>query len=72
MILNGNGLVDPADKWGAYVSEPGVSGNPIFVEDQWLTDIHIEIPHRGWRSALECCSVCEHLRRFGFARIGER
>ncbi len=42
--LNGNGLVDPADKWGAYVSEPGVSGNPIFVEDQWLTDIHIEIP----------------------------
>ena len=42
--LNGNGLVDPADKWGAYISEPGVSGNPIFVEDQWLTDIHIEIP----------------------------
>ena len=42
--LNGNGLVDPADKWGAYVSEPGVSGNPIFVEDEWMTDIDIEIP----------------------------
>jgi hypothetical protein len=42
--LNGNGLVDPADKWGAYVSEPGVDGNPIFVEDDWMTDIHIEIP----------------------------
>ena len=42
--LNANGLVDPADKWGAYVSEPGVSGNPIFVEDEWMTDIHIEIP----------------------------
>jgi len=42
--LNGNGLVDPADKWGAYVSEPGVDGNPIFVEDEWMTDIHIEIP----------------------------
>ncbi len=42
--LNANGLVDPADKWGAYVSEPGVSGNPIFVEDEWMTDINIEIP----------------------------
>ena len=42
--LNGNGLVDPADKWGAYASAPGVDGNPVFVEDQWMTDIHIEIP----------------------------
>ena len=44
---NGNGLVDPADLWGAYVSEPGVNGNPVLIEDYRLDDIHVDIPIGG-------------------------
>lgn len=44
---NGNGLVDPADLWGAYVSEPGVNGNPVIIEDYRMDDIHIDIPIGG-------------------------
>ena len=41
---NGNGLIDPDDLWGGYVSEPGVDGNPVLIEDYRQTDIHIEVP----------------------------
>ena len=41
---NGNGLIDPDDLWGGHVSEPGVDGNPVLIEDYRQTDIHIEVP----------------------------
>ena len=41
---NGNGLIDPDDMWGGHVSEPGVDGNPVTIEDYRQTDIHIEVP----------------------------
>ena len=44
---NGNGLVDPADLWGAYVSDPGQSGNPLIIEDYRLDDVNVEIPIGG-------------------------
>ena len=44
---NGNGLVDPADLWGAYVTSPGVNGNPLMIEDVRLDDVHVDIPIGG-------------------------
>ena len=41
---NGNGLIDPDDMWGGHVSDPGVDGNPVNIEDYRQTDIHIEVP----------------------------
>ena len=44
---NGNGLVDPADLWGAYVTSPGVNGNPLMIEDVRLDEINVDIPIGG-------------------------
>ena len=41
---NGNGLFDPADTSGAYVSAPDTNGNPIFVDTADLTDYEVQIP----------------------------
>jgi hypothetical protein len=41
---NGNDLFDPADRWGAYVSEPEVNGNPVIVGATSLEDLLIQIP----------------------------
>jgi hypothetical protein len=44
---NGNGLVDPADLWGAYVTSPGENGNPLMIEDVRLDEINVDIPIGG-------------------------
>ena len=49
---NGNGLIDPDDLWGGYVSEPGVSGNPVDIQDYRQSDIHVEIPIGAGGSAV--------------------
>lgn len=41
---NGNGLFDPADTSGAYVSAPDTNGNPISVGVSDLTDYELQIP----------------------------
>jgi hypothetical protein len=41
---NGNELADPMDKWGAYISEVDVDGNPISIESSNLVDYDIQIP----------------------------
>jgi len=41
---NQNGLFDPADLSGAYVTAPDTNGNPIFVDTADLTDYEIQIP----------------------------
>ena len=37
-------MADPLDRWGAYVSEPDVDGNPITVGDADLTGMDIQVP----------------------------
>jgi len=49
---NGNGLIDPDDLWGAHVSEEGVDGNPVTIEDYRQPDIDVEIPIGGGGSAV--------------------
>ena len=44
---NNNGLIDPADLYGAYVSSPDVDGNPIQVATSDLTDHTIQVPLYG-------------------------
>lgn len=61
---NGNGLVDPADLWGAYVSEPGQNGNPLTIEDYRLDEVHVEIPIGGGGPAV---SVVPFVRLSGTA-----
>ena len=41
---NTNGMIDPADTWGATVLAPDVDGNPILVGDTDLTDYPVQIP----------------------------
>jgi hypothetical protein len=41
---NGNGLFDPADVNGAYVTAPDTNGNPIYVDTADLTDYELQIP----------------------------
>ncbi|MEC8422979.1 MAG: hypothetical protein VX000_04330, partial [Myxococcota bacterium] len=41
---NGNGLIDPADTWGSYVSAPDTSGNPISIETSDLSGYEIQVP----------------------------
>ena len=55
---NGNGLIDPDDLWGGYVSEPGVDGNPVLIEDYRQTDIHIEVPLGDGRRSVESFRSC--------------
>ena len=50
---NGNGLIDPADMWGAYTAEPGVNGNPINIGDANLADYEIEIPIDDGQSSMD-------------------
>jgi hypothetical protein len=50
---NGNGLIDPADLWGAYTSEPGVNGNPINVLGDNLDGYEIEIPIDDGQSSMD-------------------
>ena len=48
---NDNGLIDPADHWGAYASEPGVDGNPVAVGTADLEGYAVEIPLSGSEDA---------------------
>ncbi|HCH61192.1 MAG TPA: hypothetical protein DFR83_00210, partial [Deltaproteobacteria bacterium] len=41
---NANGLFDPADTSGAYVTAPDTNGNPIYVDTADLTDYEVQIP----------------------------
>ncbi len=41
---NFNAVVDAEDKCGPYVSEPDNDGNPVTVEEENLTEHHIQIP----------------------------
>ncbi len=41
---NGNGLIDPADLWGAYVSSPDVDANPIELGNTDQTGLLVQIP----------------------------
>ncbi len=41
---NFNGLIDPADEWGSYVDETGVSLNPVPVLEEDITDATLMIP----------------------------
>ncbi len=41
---NGNGLIDPSDLWGGYVSAPDTSANPIDIGSVDLTDLEVQIP----------------------------
>lgn len=50
---NGNGLIDPADLWGAYTAEPGVNGNPINIGDSNLEGYEIEVPIDDGRSSMD-------------------
>lgn len=43
----GNGMFDPRDKWGAYIVEEDVDGNPITVGSESLTGYDIQIPLGG-------------------------
>ncbi len=40
----GNGMFDPRDRWGAYIAEPDVDGNPISVGSQDMTGYDVQIP----------------------------
>jgi hypothetical protein len=50
---NGNGLIDPADLWGAYTTESGVNGNPINIGDANLEGYEIEVPIDDGRSSMD-------------------
>ena len=39
-----NGLGDPADIWGAHITQAGQAGNPISVESTAKTDMTVQIP----------------------------
>lgn len=41
---NGNSLLDPLDKWGAYVSEPDLNGNPVEIGAEDLSGLDVQIP----------------------------
>ncbi len=41
---NGNGLIDPDDDWGAYLSGPDTEGNPIEIGTTALSGYDIQIP----------------------------
>lgn len=49
---NANGMIDPADTWGAYVSAPETSGNPVTVGSSDLSGYDIEVPIGDGESAL--------------------
>jgi hypothetical protein len=49
---NGNGLVDPSDLWGAYVTTEGDEGNPITVGNVNLSPYTLEIPIGAGESPL--------------------
>ncbi|NOY26481.1 MAG: hypothetical protein GXP62_11465, partial [Oligoflexia bacterium] len=40
---NENGLIDPLDSWGAYITKPDVDGNPLYISGD-LTDLEVQIP----------------------------
>ncbi len=41
---DGDTLITPMDRWGAYISEPDVDGNPITVGTSDLTGMDIQVP----------------------------
>lgn len=41
---NGNGLFDPMDLWGTYISKPDVDGNPITIGAGTLSGYDIQVP----------------------------
>ncbi len=41
---NGNGVFDPTDQWGTYLSKPDTDGNPITVGTGTLTGYDVYIP----------------------------
>lgn len=49
---NGNGLIDPADTWGEYITKPDVSGNPLDIVGD-TSDMEVQIPLGDGRSGLD-------------------
>ena len=49
---NANGLFDPADKWGAYVTDGAVDGNPITIGDTSMTDLEILVPFGDYQPSV--------------------
>ena len=41
---NSNGIIDPADIWGAYVSAPDTDGNPVSITTSDLSGYEIQVP----------------------------
>lgn len=41
---NVNGLIDPADQWGEYVTDPDTSGNPITIAGPTMENMNVLIP----------------------------
>jgi len=48
---NQNGLIDPADTWGAYITKPDVDGNPLNITGD-MADLEVQIPLGDGRSGL--------------------
>ncbi len=44
---NNNGIIDPADTTGSYVTSPNTNGNPISVGESDMTDMEIQMPLYG-------------------------
>ncbi|RME28363.1 MAG: hypothetical protein D6798_02585 [Deltaproteobacteria bacterium] len=42
---NGNEILDPADRWGTYLSAPDTDGNPITIGSTVLKDHLVQIPY---------------------------
>ncbi|MCK6502022.1 hypothetical protein L6R53_01225 [Myxococcota bacterium] len=49
---NGNGLIDLADMWGAVISKPEVSANPLDIQSTDLAGLEVQIPLGDGRSDL--------------------
>lgn len=41
---NGNGMADPLDKWGAYISGADTDGNPVHIGSSDLSGYDVQIP----------------------------
>jgi hypothetical protein len=50
--LNGNGLIDPSDTWGSYVTAPDTSGNPVTIGTTDLNNYEVQIPLAGAEDGL--------------------
>ena len=49
---NANSLFDPADQWGAYVTDGAVDGNPITIGDTSMTGLEILVPFGDYQPSV--------------------